>query len=326
VEGCTRDGATAVACGAKGVFVAFSLLGFHAVSVFLVLSGLVLGLSASGRASHDWRAWYRTRLLRLYPMYWLAHLVVLVSPFVFQPEPIDGRLFSSLLGVRLFPIESSFFYLNSAWWYFTLLLQLYFVFPLLWWAHERLGPPLFLAACVVVTLGTRWCLLAVVQTDGLWAQGGFFAARVFEFGAGIVVGAGLRRTPAQTSARLFGPAALAAGAVLYGLGLASYASLVTYTATDALIGAGLFLLLANASRALATLPRVGAAVVQIGAFSYGLYLVHQPYVIEAAIHVRTLSIPLAIACFLPLLVALTGVSMWLERRVNALTNRLLPAG
>jgi peptidoglycan/LPS O-acetylase OafA/YrhL len=132
VEGCTRDGATAVACGAKGVFVAFSLLGFHAVSVFLVLSGLVLGLSASGRASHDWRAWYRTRLLRLYPMYWLAHLVVLVSPFVFQPEPIDGRLFSSLLGVRLFPIESSFFYLNSAWWYFTLLLQLYLVFPLLW--------------------------------------------------------------------------------------------------------------------------------------------------------------------------------------------------
>lgn len=304
---------------------AFSLLGFHAVSVFLVLSGIGLGLSAAGKATQDWRSWYRARLLRLYPMYWTAHLVVLVSPFAFQPEPIDGRLAWSLVGLRLFPIDASFFYLNAAWWYFTLLVQLYLVFPLLWSAFARAGPAAFLALCAAATLGTRWLLLGVLQADGLWAQGGFFAARLFEFAFGMVVGAALRRAPDATSRRLFGPAAVLAGAAIYGLGLASYASLATYVATDALIGVGLFLLLANAARAASTLPGVGWGVQRIGAYSYGLYLVHQPYAITAAIAARGFGLAGAVAFFVPILALLGAGSMVLERGVNRLTNRLLGA-
>lgn len=60
-------------------------LGFHAVGAFIILSGWTLMQSTMRRAecgSVAWGAWYGARFLRLYPMYWVAHLVYLVSPFV----------------------------------------------------------------------------------------------------------------------------------------------------------------------------------------------------------------------------------------------------
>src|SRR5437870_5576653 len=58
-------------------------LGFHAVGVFIILSGWALMQSTARRAVAgpvSWGAWYRARLLRLYPMYWVAHLIYLTSP------------------------------------------------------------------------------------------------------------------------------------------------------------------------------------------------------------------------------------------------------
>jgi hypothetical protein len=46
------------------------------------------GARGIGRASHG------------YPMYWVAHLVYLVSPFVACLEPVDDRIILSLLGLR----------------------------------------------------------------------------------------------------------------------------------------------------------------------------------------------------------------------------------
>ena len=53
-------------------------LGFHAVGVFIILSGWTLMQSTMRRVESGplaWGAWYRARFLRLYPMYWVAHLV-----------------------------------------------------------------------------------------------------------------------------------------------------------------------------------------------------------------------------------------------------------
>ena len=72
-----------------------------------------------------WGAWYWARFTRLYPMYWVAHLVYLVSPFVARLEPVDDRIILSLLGLRFIDIEMNFMYLNAAWWYFAMLIQFY---------------------------------------------------------------------------------------------------------------------------------------------------------------------------------------------------------
>src|SRR5262245_60355574 len=114
-------------CVAKGFFVAVSSVGFHAVAVFLVLSGfgLTYSLARSVNPEDGWLGWYRSRLLRLFPMYWVAHLLYLISPFIARPEPIDYRFVLSFLGDRVYPVDTIFYYINPAWWYFGLLLELY---------------------------------------------------------------------------------------------------------------------------------------------------------------------------------------------------------
>ena len=47
------------------------------------------------------------------PMYWVAHLVYLVSPFVARLEPVDDRIILSLLGLRFIDIEMNFMYRRS---------------------------------------------------------------------------------------------------------------------------------------------------------------------------------------------------------------------
>src|SRR6266851_7837074 len=105
-------------CALKSVIVGFADLAFHGVGVFIVLSGFCLtySLARSGYPKGGWRGWYGARLLRLYPMYWFAHLVYLVSPFVSRPEPIDYRFLLSFIGDRIYPSDTLFYYMNPAWW------------------------------------------------------------------------------------------------------------------------------------------------------------------------------------------------------------------
>ncbi|PYS39664.1 MAG: hypothetical protein DMF71_14790, partial [Acidobacteria bacterium] len=101
----------------KYIWVKLSGLGFHAVGVFIILSGWVLMQSTASQEAKgpvSWTAWYRARFLRLYPMYWVAHLVYLTSPFVARLERIDSRIVLSLLGLRFVNISTNFYYLNAA--------------------------------------------------------------------------------------------------------------------------------------------------------------------------------------------------------------------
>src|SRR5438067_13130207 len=90
--------------------------------------------------SLKWGSWFRARFLRLYPTYWVAHLVYLVSPFVARLEPVDSRIILSLLGLRFIDIPMNFMYLNAARWYFSMLIQFYLIFPLLFFASRRFCP------------------------------------------------------------------------------------------------------------------------------------------------------------------------------------------
>src|SRR3954447_11469057 len=92
----------------RAAWVKVSGLGFHAVGVFIILSGWTLMQSTARRAETGeiaWGGWYWARFVRLYPMYWVAHVVYLVSPFIARLEPVDHRIILSLLGLRFIDIE-----------------------------------------------------------------------------------------------------------------------------------------------------------------------------------------------------------------------------
>jgi peptidoglycan/LPS O-acetylase OafA/YrhL len=314
-----------VLCVAAAVLAAAVDFGYHGVAVFLVLSGFGLSysLARSGRPAVAWPGWYRSRLVRLLPMYWVAHLVYLVSPFQARFDAVDYRFALSILGDRVVPIYTMFYYFNPALWYFGLLLQLYLVYPALFVAFERLGVARFLVVAAVVTFGARWALLFAVPVDGRWVQGGFFACRLWEFAVGMAAGALWRRSPAAIDAAVLSWRGFLAGAGLYALGVYSYAALWSYLFTDALIGTGLTVILVNVARAMGRLRWLSTGVMAVGASSYGLYLVHQPYVHYVGARMRFLDVPVFVVAAGGIIVVLVLGAMALERGVNALTRRAL---
>src|SRR5436189_3626098 len=174
----------------KLVWLKVSGLGFHAVGVFIILSGWTVMQSTIRRAESDaiaWGAWYRARFLRLYPMYWMAHVVYLVSPFVARLEPVDSRIVLSLLGLRFIDITMNFTYLNAAWWYFSMLIQLYVIFPLLFLAARRFGPFTFLLMACALGFFVRYLMLVVYPQHGFWVLGGFAICRLPEFALGMAL-------------------------------------------------------------------------------------------------------------------------------------------
>src|SRR6266436_3417707 len=303
-------------------------LGFHAVGVFIILSGWTLMQSTMRRVELGpiaWGGWYRARFLRLYPMYWVAHLVYLLSPFVARLEPVDGRIILSLLGLRFIDITMNFMYLNAAWWYVSMLIQFYLIFPLLFWAARRFGPFPFLLMACALGFFVRYMLLVVYPQHGFWVLGGFAVCRLPEFALGMALGMWHRQSPARVEWFLLRGAGLLTGLLLYPAALWLYHNGITYVFVDFATGACCLLEIVGVAGIIWRFSRVAKVFGLVGAFSYGLYLIHQPYVIWLGLHIRPISPWSFLLVFVVTLMVLSAWGILLEKSTNALVNKLVPS-
>jgi len=62
----------------------------------------------------------------------------------------------------------------------------------------------------------------------------------------------------------------------------------------------------------------------VGVYSYGLYLIHQPYVIWLGLRIRPQPIWIFLCVFLISVAVLSAWGIVLEKTTNALVNKLLP--
>jgi peptidoglycan/LPS O-acetylase OafA/YrhL len=301
-------------------------LGFHAVGAFIILSGWVLMESTASRATTGpvaWGNWYRARFLRLYPMYWVAHLVYLLSPFVARLEPVDGRIVWSLLGLRFVDITMNFMYLNAAWWYFAMLIQFYLIFPVLFFAARRLGPWTFLLVACGVGFFARYCLLIVYPQDGLWLLGGFAICRLPEFALGMALGMWHSQSTARAERFFLGGGSLIAGLLLYPAAQQLYENGYTYIFVDFATGACCFLVLIGLAAIISRFTFPAKVFTLVGAFSYGIFLIHQPYVIWLGLRIREQPIWMFLLIVIATLTVLSAWGILLEKMTNALVNKLI---
>src|SRR3989475_2219946 len=311
---------------ARLVWLKVSGLGFHAVGVFIILSGWTLMQSTARRAESGaiaWGSWYRARFLRLYPMYWVAHLVYLVSPFVARLEPVDSRIILSLLGLRFIDIQMNFMYLNAAWWYFSMLIQFYLIFPVLFWAARRLGPLLFLLMACATGFFLRYLLLVVWPQNGLWVLGGFAICRLSEFALGMALAMWHTRSTAHVEWFLLRGAGFVLGLILYPAALQLYHGLYDYIFVDFATGTCCFLEIVGIAGVISLFNSPAKLFGLVGLYSYGLYLIHQPYVIWLGLRIREVPIWLFLVICIVTLAVLSAWAMLLEKGTNALVNKLL---
>jgi len=308
--------ATGVLTVLRLVWFKVSGLGFHAVGVFIILSGWTLMQSTAPRAESGaiaWWAWYRARFLRLYPMYWVAHLVYLLSPFVARLEPVDDRFID---------IQMNFMYLNAAWWYFSMLIQFYLIFPLLFRAARRFGPWWFLLVACAAGFFARYMLLIVWHQSGLWVLGGFAICRLPEFALGMSLAMWHTQSTARVEWLLLRGAGLVLGLILYPAALQLYGGLVEYIFVDFATGTCCMLEIVGIAGIILLFKEPAKLFGLVGFYSYGLYLIHQPYVIWLGLRIRELPIWMFLLICIPTLAVLSAWGMLLEKATNMLVNKL----
>jgi peptidoglycan/LPS O-acetylase OafA/YrhL len=313
---------------ARLVWLKVSGLGFHAVGVFIILSGWTLMQSTTRRAESGaiaWGTWYRARFLRLYPMYWVAHLVYLVSPFVARLEPVDSRIILSLLGLRFIDIQMNFMYLNAAWWYFSMLIQFYLIFPLLFWAARRLGPLRFLLIACATGFFARYILLVVWPQNGLWVLGGFAVCRLPELALGMSLAMWHTQSAARLEWFLLRGAGFVVGLILYPAALLLYHGATAYVFVDFATGACCFLEIVGIAGLILLFKGLANVFGLVGLYSYGLYLIHQPYVIWLGLRIREQPIWMFLLIAVATLAVLSAWGMLLEKATNTLVNKLVSA-
>lgn len=256
-------------------------------------------------------------------MYWVAHLVYLLSPFEARLEPVDGRIFLSLLGLRFIDIEMNFMYLNAAWWYFSMLIQFYLIFPLLFQMARRLGPWRHLFLACAAGFFARYVLLVLWPQNGLWVLGGFAICRLPEFALGMSLAMWHARSPARLETFLLRGAGLVLGLIFYPAALQLYNGLQEYVFVDFATGVCCMLEIVGVAGIISLCQGPSRLFGLVGLYSYGLYLIHQPYVIWLGLRIRELPIWAFLLLCVPTLAALSAWGMLLEKATNTLVNKLV---
>jgi peptidoglycan/LPS O-acetylase OafA/YrhL len=166
--------------------------GTWGVSVFILLSGL--GLVAGMEKTATVGAFFRRRLLRVFPLFWWIAVPTLVLLLALGRMPVS-LLWQApfwLTGTtiaapgKLWPISAS-------WWFITLIVQIYLVFPLLWWIARRCGCAAVMAVAVCVNGTTlavvSWSAAPWGHTAASFVGLAFVGSRLIELTAGLCLGA-----------------------------------------------------------------------------------------------------------------------------------------
>lgn len=126
-------------------------IGDVCVSIFLFISGYGLTIGYQKRNESNPIAFILNRLLKLYSNYWSVFVpIVLFGTLVMhQPLCAEGNSWNIFLqsAKDFFAIRGQYSY-NDSWWYFSLIISLYIIYPILYWGLKKVPVVLFVVSLV----------------------------------------------------------------------------------------------------------------------------------------------------------------------------------
>lgn len=284
----------------KNLFSFLWVYGFTSVNLFLLLSGFVLTYSAlksksEGKEQPDTRssllAYYIKKLKRLLVPFYITLLLGIAILFLrnllypsFSAMPIYTvwdlvkTLFVPFLVYDLTFLQK----FNGDLWFITLILQLYIIFPVLYYALKKYGVWKFIAACFVLTVFYRYIATYYLDTAPMgvifpatnsYKLFSFFLPRLFEFGLGMSLGYWQFKDSKTLETLRGGWQFLASVAImLFGFSLNMYRG--GWPLSDAVISIGLFATLLNIGAYFARVQILKTLMLKLSESSYEIYLLH----------------------------------------------------
>jgi len=163
----------------------YTTIGGLGISLFLVLSGIVLRLKYN-TVTNYWQ-FIGKRLLRIYPTYWITLAVTAIIYSIIQNKLVLPDILS-ITGFAAFAGKWGGF-LPTAW-FIGLIISLYFLYPIL--AKAIKTAPV---STIIILLAVSILSRIIVGSDSILpsrALDWFPLCRVFEFGLGIFIGQSMK--------------------------------------------------------------------------------------------------------------------------------------
>jgi len=171
----------------------------------------------------------------------------------------------------------------------------------------------------------RYLMLVVYPQHGFWTLGGFALCRLPEFALGMALGMWHSRSAGRVERFLLGGAGLLTGLVLYPAALWLYHNGLTYVFVDFATSGCCFLVLVGVAGVISRFAGPAKVFGLVGAYWYGLYLVHQPYVIWLGLRIREQPAWMFLLITVATLAVLSAWGILLEKSTNALVNKIVAA-
>jgi peptidoglycan/LPS O-acetylase OafA/YrhL len=257
-------------------------LGDSCPGVFILLSGFALAASALNRKADaiEVKPFYKSRLARIFPLYVAMHFLFFAIALCIPETGISvghRRSLLSLLGLRF--TEGLFFYISPSWWFVWLILQLYLLFPVVYWLMNRVSMPVFLLITCGATFLTRGLVLSGIHPGEnvyFTMTGMFCGTRLAEFAVGMAtakVAMHLKEASIPEPREFVAKSCLACYIIGFAASWFWYGAIVA----NLLVSIGITGVLYFAWNTwLARSKRITAMLGWIGTESFAIFLIHQP--------------------------------------------------
>jgi len=156
----------------------FLSLGIIGVNIFVIASGLGLALSKN---SKDINVFFKRRVLKIFPPYWIILTTILVSYLIKGTKINYLDFLTHYIGINTF-FPEFLFSLSTPLWFVGIILQLYLLFPIIQKTSKKLNPIIFLGLTLLLKI-----YLSPFLTN-LFGGGRFFTEFIVEFYFGIHLG------------------------------------------------------------------------------------------------------------------------------------------
>ncbi|WP_286355996.1 acyltransferase family protein [Geothrix oryzae] len=308
-----------------GANIAMARLGNYSVSAFFVLSGFVLfrttpwpRLQKEGPA----RFWLR-RFLRLAPVFYVVCTLNVAFHLGMGPEP-SWRFIAENLSLTFGAIHPNHALVTGGW-YVGLVALLYFAYPALAWLREKGGPRGGLVFLAALALGL-WAWSLPSTLEGVMAQEPWNRFHTYVMAPNqlflLAWGALLAGLHARTEQRLEPKVALLLALPLVWLLVKPTPQFFDHLAVLTGWLRYRYLLVVTGLVALAAFTRdgepgwFGKGLTRLGAWSYGLYLLH-PFTMKLVAPHWTGRLGFSLALALAILAA-AGAHRWIEEPLGRL--------
>jgi peptidoglycan/LPS O-acetylase OafA/YrhL len=148
------------------------------VNLFLFLSGYGLVMSALKKPLPVFQ-FYKRRLLKLYPPFWLTIILFLGLDFFILSRTYSLSYIGQAL-IGFFSRADITMDLNSPLWYFTIIVFYYFLFPLVFWRKQP-----WISAIILYLIGY---LIIRENPDSIWRVIHLYKLHILAFPLGVLIG------------------------------------------------------------------------------------------------------------------------------------------